>query len=374
MRLVEASVEGIRQEDEQIQILIVRLGDGREATAINEVRFFGRCKAGESLWLNSEAVERRLGTGGVYFVAGRSQPEASALASGHIMKLRYTPLQFGVNSVEAPESPYHASMQQARNLDHLVVVAAELHSQVEPIAYGAIAAGIHRIAYIMTEGGSLPIAFSQTIRRMRQEGRLLGSITVGQAFGGDLEAVNIYSALLAARNVLHADLAIVAMGPGIVGTNTPFGFSGMEVATTIHATAALGGVGVMTPRISFAEHRERHYGLSHHTRTLLSVLLAPCWLPLPTVNPQKRTLIAHQLEIALSSSVFVVEETPVPNYPANVPWRTMGRRSEEDPIFFDAAAASGFFAGQLVQTAHPHPGGVHWQSFGSWQNSRGALQ
>lgn len=373
MRLVEASVERIRQEDEQLQILIVHLQDGREATAINEVRFFGRCKVGESLWLNSEAVERRLGTGGVYFVAGRSRPETSTLASGHIMKLRYTPLQFGVNSVEAPESPYHAFMQQARSLDHLVVVAAELHSQVEPIAYGASAAGIQRIAYIMTEGGSLPIAFSQTIRRMRQEGRLLGSITVGQAFGGDLEAVNIYSALLAARHVLHADLVIVAMGPGIVGTNTPFGFSGMEVATTLHAAAALGGTGVMAPRISFAEHRERHYGLSHHTHTLLSVLLAPCWLPLPSVDPQKQTWIAHQLQEAFSPNVFVVEETPVPSYSANVPWRTMGRRPEEDPIFFDAAVASGFFAAQLVEAAHPQPTGVQWQSFDSWQNNRGAL-
>ena len=48
---------------------------------------------------------------------------------GHIIKLRYTPLQTAVLSVEAPESPHHDALRLFAGLDDTPVVCSELHSQ-----------------------------------------------------------------------------------------------------------------------------------------------------------------------------------------------------------------------------------------------------
>ena len=80
-----------------------------------------------------------------------------------------------------------------------------------------------RLVYLMSDGAALPLGFSQTVTALKQEGLLAATITFGHAFGGDLEAVNIYSALLAAKHVVQADLAVVLMGPGVVGTGTTLG-------------------------------------------------------------------------------------------------------------------------------------------------------
>ena len=76
------------------------------------------------------------------------------------------------------------------------------------------------INYIMTDGGCLPMGFSDTVRRLKDDKLLNNTITIGHAFGGDLEAVNIYNGLIASKEILKSDITIISMGPGIVGTGT----------------------------------------------------------------------------------------------------------------------------------------------------------
>ena len=75
----------------------------------------------------------------------------------------------------------------------------------------------------MTDGGALPAWFSRSAATLRESGWLAATVSVGQAFGGDLEAVTLHTGLLAARHVLGADLVVVAQGPGNLGHRHPLG-------------------------------------------------------------------------------------------------------------------------------------------------------
>jgi hypothetical protein len=81
----------------------------------------------------------------------------------------------------------------------------------------------------------------RTIAGLRDAGWLAGTVTVGQAFGGDLETVTVHTGLLAARHVLGAQVAVVAQGPGNLGTGTRWGFSGVACGEAVNAAAVLGG-------------------------------------------------------------------------------------------------------------------------------------
>ena len=57
-----------------------------------------------------------------------------------------------------------------------------------------------RVVYVMTDGGALADAATPVpCRRCASAGLLAGTVTAGQAYGGDHEAVNVHSALLVAR-------------------------------------------------------------------------------------------------------------------------------------------------------------------------------
>ena len=165
------------------------------------------------------------------------------------------------------------------------VVTADLHS-----ALPAILAGIHadrpaaRVAYVMTDGGALPAWFSRTLDGLR--GHLAGTVTTGQAFGGDLEASTVHTGLLAARHVLRADVTVVTQGPGNLGTGTTWGFSGVAVGEAINAIGTLGGRPIGSLRISDGDGRPRHRGVSHHCLTAYGkVALLPADLPVPAGLP-----------------------------------------------------------------------------------------
>ena len=119
----------------------------------------------------------------------------------------------------------------------------------------------------MTDGGALPAAFSRTIATLRDTGWIDTCITVGQAFGGDLEAVTVHTGLLAAHHVTGADLVVVAQGPGNLGTGTRWGFSGVAAGEALNAVATLRGRPVASLRVSGADPRDRHLGISHHSLT-----------------------------------------------------------------------------------------------------------
>ena len=58
------------------------------------------------------------------------------------------------------------------------------------------------------------------------------------------------SALALARHALDADITVVAMGPGVVGTGTRLGTTALEAAPALDAAAALGGQPVLCARVS----------------------------------------------------------------------------------------------------------------------------
>src|SRR4029079_8733805 len=119
----------------------------------------------------------------------------------------------------------------------LPVVATPLHSQLPAVAPGIRSVRPDaRIAYVMTDGAALPLAMSDLVATLRDRGLVDTTITCGHVLGGDHESVNVYSALMIARHGAGADVAVVAMGPGIVGTGTALGFTGIEVGTVLDAT------------------------------------------------------------------------------------------------------------------------------------------
>jgi hypothetical protein len=339
--------------------------EGTEARALGYDDLTGPLRAGDRVALNTTAVALGLGTGGLHLVMARLDedaaappgPESETAGPGHLMKARYTPSQVRVLAVEEEASPHRAAVEAVRDLAGLPVVCAELHSMV-PLVAAAARAVRHdlAVAYVMTDGAALPLALSRLAAEMREAGLLAGIVTAGQAFGGDLEAITVHSALQAAQAVLRADLVVVAQGPGQAGTGTSFGFSGAQVAEALHAAAALGGRPVACLRVSAADRRERHRGVSHHSLTVLGRLtLVPVTVAVPVVaDPALRALIGEQLEAAGVAGRHALVAVH-PRHEAgellatwNLKVATMGRGPDDDPAFFQAAVAAGSLAGQLA--------------------------
>jgi hypothetical protein len=231
------------------------------------------------------------------------------------MKLRYTSLQADTGAAEED----HGDIPQ--RIDGLPVVACTVHSQV-----GVVAAVLRhlrpqaRIAYVMTDGASLPIALSDLVHAMRERGVINTAITAGHAFGGDLEAVTVASALCLAKHVAEANVAIVGMGPGVVGTGTGLGTTALEAAGVLDTAAALGGRPILCVRASDGDERERHQGTSHHSETVQRLARVEVTAPDATT--------ARHLDVAA-----ILEG-------AGMRVTTMGRGPSEDPLFFATAAAA----------------------------------
>jgi hypothetical protein len=343
------TVETVLDERQGLQILEVRLGaDLRRAVLYT--RYAAPAQPGDRVVLNTTATELGLGSGGDDFVVWNLAHETyDTRGDGHVMKLRYTPLQTEVLTVEAPESPHHDVMSGATALDGMPVLAASLHSQLLPVVAGLrLRRPDARIAYVMTDGGALDASLSTTARRLRELNWIEAVVTVGHAVGGDLDAVNIYSGLLAARSVVGADAAVVGMGPGVVGTATPFGTTALELGMAINAAGSLGGRPVAVVRMSSGDARDRHAGVSHHASTaLLRVALTPADVPVPMGRTDGLE------EIAMLHRVVEVEAEPVLGVLAEAKaWGLeashMGRGPEADSLFFLAAGAAGIHAANIL--------------------------
>ena len=323
----------------------------------------GRPGPGDRVLLNTTALDLRLGTGGYALVAAipdRLPPDRSG--PGHLVKARYTPLQAIVLGADEQGSPYHETLRDAADVAGMPVVVADLHSALAPVLaglYQATEPGGLRVVYVMTDGGALPAWFSRTCATLREAGWLAGTVTVGQAFGGDLEAVTLHTGLLAARHVLGADVAVVAQGPGNLGTGTRWGFSGVAAGEAINAVAALGGRPIAALRVSEADPRERHRGVSHHSLTSYGrVALAPAAVVVPELPGEFGAQIATQAEPLGARHTLV--RVPVAGLDEALarcpaPLSTMGRGLAEDRAYFLTAAAAGRYAASLLQGATMKP-------------------
>lgn len=350
LQLAYAEVIEVIETQPKIQFLQLRMQDnGRIEQGVFFTQQSLECGVGDQVLVNTTAVTLGLGTGGYHIVVSKSNENTCVDYSpsrwGHIMKQRYTPMQMAVDAVEEQNSPYHSYfLDEDAQLNDTPVIIGELHSMLPMVALS-----LHqrepdcKLVYLMPDGASLPLAFSRHVHYLKQMGILTSTVTVGHAWGGDLEAVTIYTGLLAAKQIAQADVILCMLGPGVVGTGTPYGFSGVQLADIIHAVSILKGVPICFPRIQFADSRPSHVGISHHTRTVLHKLaLTSVWVPYPVFGDCRDELLLTQLEqpdartshyqIPLPAPAIEELEAIQQKYPE--PIRTMGRDLYQDASLF----------------------------------------
>ena len=328
------------EEPEPWQRIEVELSDGGgRHPACADTALVGACRAGDEVIVNVEARELGLGSGGFDLVhvnltrglGGKGMPGA------HVMKLNYASVQHAVLPVEGRE---------LRTPLGKPVGVFQLHGQLAPIAWALGQARPNaKVGYVQTAGGALPGAMSDTVRQLLHRGLLVGHTTAGPAYGGGQEAITTAGALHDGLAVEEWDVALVGPGPGILGSGSALGHGGIVALDSAHAALALGCPTVLAARMSSGDPRERHRGLSHHTRTVLELLLAPVTLAVP---PGARLFaemdgIGEALDAARAAGHDIVEAAvDVEGYRASgLPTRTMGRTFDEDRLFFAAALAAG---------------------------------
>ncbi|WP_406830881.1 DUF3866 family protein [Pedococcus sp. KACC 23699] len=372
MQWREGTVQEVRGRWPGAVEYAVRLAgdDGDLVRALAYTALVGEPQVGDRVLLNASALLRGLGTGGLAFVVAAPDrlpadpPADPTTASGHIVKARYTPQQQMFMAVDEQDSPHHAALTSgaadAGDLQGLPVVVADLHS-----ALPAVLAGLRaerpdaRVVYLMPDGGALPIAFSRAVAGLREAGWLHSTVTVGQAYGGEHEAVTLHSGLLAAKHVLAADVAVVIQGPGNVGTGTSWGYTGVAAGEALNAASTLRGRGVGALRVSDADARERHRGISHHSRTAYGrIALVPADLVVTHPTGEFGELVLRQAcELVAEASGPVrlaqVEEDGLDEALRGSPVRlsTMGRGLDEDHAAFLYSAAAGRYAARLLDGA-----------------------
>ena len=329
------AVTDLLSERAGFQRVRVDLGDDELARAYVLTQLTGPVAVGDRVVCNTTAVELGLGTGGWHVVHWNLARESwSEPGPGHIMKLRYTSLQADTGAGEEDHPDVTAT------LDGTPVVVCTVHSQVPAVVVAALDVRLGtRIAYVMTDGAALPLAFSDLVATMVERDLLVGTVTAGHAFGGDLEAVNVASALVLARHVLDADLIVVGMGPGVVGTGTTLGTTSLEAAGALDTVAAFGGQPVACLRVSSGDLRDRHQGVSHHTRTVLDLVRSPVRLAAtPDLGPLDRHVVVE----------VIAPDTPSLLTSHGLHVTTMGRTPEQDPAYFIAAGQAGALGASLI--------------------------
>ena len=354
---LDVSVDGASAEGEQVR-------------ALAYPALTGRPRPGDRVLVNTTALDLGLGTGGYALVVALPDrlPPDSELA-GHLIKARYSPLQACVLGADEQGSPHHDVLRDADDIGGMPVVVADLHSALpavlagifasersgddRPPAAGQLQRAEPRVVYVMQDGGALPAWFSRTCAVLREVGWLAATVTTGQSFGGDLETVTVHTGLLAARHVLGADIAVIAQGPGNLGTGTRWGFSGVAAGDAVNAAAALGGRPVASLRISDADPRMRHHGVSHHSVTAYGrVALARADVVVPALAGEFGARVAAEAAPLGSRHNLVAVpaeglEAALRACPARL--STMGRGLDEDLAYFLAAAAAGWHAGRLLR-------------------------
>ncbi len=320
-------VSAIRGERAGLQKVDV---DGEPAYVLTQL--IGTVAVGDRVVVNTTAVDLGLGTGGWHFVHWNLERDSwSEPGRGTVMKLRYTSLQVDTGAAEED-----VGLPDNVVLEGRPVVACTLHSQMAGVAGAfARAAPGRRLVYVMTDSAALPLALSELVFDLRQRDLLAATVTCGQAFGGDYEAVSVPSALQVAVALAGAEAIVVAPGPGVVGTGSDYGFGGLEVASVVDTAAHLGGQPIVAVRFSDADPRERHRGVSHHTTTALALAGSAPMVAVPR-GGDFDGLGVGGVEVDVPDDLDFGSAT------------TMGRTPSQDPGFFRWAAAAGVLAAQLL--------------------------
>lgn len=279
-------------------------------------RLTGEVEVGDEVLVNEQARLLELGSGGfdvLYANLTRGlglDPEAGA----HVMALPYSPGQLAIRRAEE-------GSDLPASLGGCPVVLCTLHSQVAPVC--AALAGV-RVAYVQVAGGALPVSLSDTVRALQAGGLLGVSIAVAPCLDGDVDCVTTAAALAYAVQEGY-DAVVCSVGPGIVGTGTRLGHGALSLADAANVAAALDGRPVLAVRMSDADERDRHRGVSHHAQAVLELCLGEVVVPREAdgegwQDPCRGLPLSH-----------------------------MGRGPDEDPAFFRAAYAAGVAARGLIR-------------------------
>jgi hypothetical protein len=311
--------------------LVVKV-DGQERRAWADEVLLGEMCEGDEVVVNAAALDLGLGSGGFDVVHVNLTRGLGGGVEGeaHVMKLNYTSLQHPVEPVEGAGGERKS----------VPVAVLPLHGHLAPAAWAAAQAWPGtRVGYVQTAGGALPGSLSRDVATLRERGLLAGHITAGPSYGGEHEALSTVGALDVAASAFGWDAVLVGPGPGIIGSDTEFGHGGMEALNSAHAALSLELPTIISPRLSSGDPRERHRGLSHHTATVLELLLAPVTVAIPEGAPD----LASQISAA---SIGLHRAEPVPvdldGYAASgLSTTTMGRTLADDPLFFEAPLAAG---------------------------------
>jgi hypothetical protein len=365
-------------EVEQRLIVELTAGEAKGARreAIADTALVGHAEVGDELIVNTQALDLGLDSGGfdvvhVNLTRGLEAYPDPAQPSGegrpHVMKLNYTSLQHAVAPVE------HGTLELPIGRPTAVLA---LHGQLAALAWAfRQAVPGAKLGYVQTEGGALPGGHSRTVRTLRERGLLAGHLTAGACFGGEGEAITTAGAVHHGLRVLGWDAAVCGPGPGIVGSASTLGHGGMSALDSAHVALALGCRTLLVARMSSGDGRSRHRGISHHSLTVLDLLLEPVTVALPA---GVRSPVGSDLRAGLQS-VFggampsrpagnraaLAVEVARPARLARHDWRrakidlpafaasglatqTMGRGLAADPLFFGAALAGGGVLAELV--------------------------
>jgi hypothetical protein len=292
-------------------------------------RVTGPVELGDEVLVNVQARELGLGSGGfdVLYANLTRGLELEPASSAHVMVLPYTPLQYAVAHAEEAGT-------LAPSLDGTPVVCCSLHSQLAPVSAGLGLAA--RVAYIQIAGGALPVSLSDAVRALRERGLIAVAVAASPCHDGDVQCANVASAL-AWAGARGYDAIVCAVGPGIVGTGSHLGHGALSAADAANAASALGGSPVIAVRYSEADPRERHQGVSHHTRALVELCLGDPVVAWPVGLTAPDGLEHEEVEVADWRESC-----------DGLPLEHMGRGPDEDPWFFATAFAAGRLARRLL--------------------------
>jgi hypothetical protein len=355
------------------QRLLVEIGDpegiAEQRPAIADVGLVGPSQVGDEVIVNVEALDLGLGSGGFDIVHANLTRglQGDGARGARVMKLNYTSIQHAVAPVE--EQSLEVPIGRP-------VAVLALHGQLAAVAWAfSRAAPGMRLGYVQTEGGALPGGHSRTVATLRERGMLAGHLTAGSAFGGEGEAITTAGALHHGLRTLGWDAALCGPGPGVIGSSTTLGHGGMAALDSAHVSLALGCPTLLVARMSASDDRERHRGISHHTLTVLDLLLEPVSVALPAgmrspvgtdlraglgaifggARPSRPT---PALDVARPARITRHDwrraAVDLPAYAASgLPAETMGRGPARDPLFFGAALAGGAALAELLASIEP---------------------
>jgi hypothetical protein len=335
LKLRRATVLEALADDGREQELVIEV-DGRERPAVADVALVGAAQTGDELIVNVEALDLGLGSGGFDVVhVNLTRGLEAGGNEANVMKLNFTSLQHAVEPVDDER----LSLPVGRP-----VAVLALHGQLAPVAWAfAEAEPLGKLGFVQTEGGALPGGHSRTVRALRERGLLAGHLTAGASFGGEAEAITLAGAVHHGLSTLGWDAAVCGPGPGIVGSNSPLGHGGMSALDCAHTALALGCPTLLVARMSSGDERARHRGLSHHSLTVLDLLLEPVTVALPggsgfPLAPE----LGRDRPARLARHDWRSAVVDLSGYAASgLPTETMGRGLSEDPLFFGAALAGG---------------------------------